>query len=136
MLYYSTVYTVIYCDLRSSLRRAVSKRTFYVSKRTFAVSKRTFAVSETYCFSTCMSCLGDEIDMFSRLKGNVWLLYASFTVYKIQTFRSKRERVSISLLKLSMRPVKTVCFETANVRFETANVRFETARRKLERKSQ
>ena len=43
-------------------------------------------------------------------------------LYKIQTFRSKRERVSISLLKLSMRPVKTVCFETANVRFETANV--------------
>ena len=35
-----------YCDLRSSLRRAVSKRTFYVSKRTFAVSKRTFAVSK------------------------------------------------------------------------------------------
>ena len=26
------------------------------------------------------SCLGDEIDMFSRLKRNVWLLYAIFTV--------------------------------------------------------
>ena len=66
-----------------------------------------------------------------------------YLLYKSQTFRSKSERVSISLFKLSMRPVKTVCFETenvhfetANVRFETANVRFETARRKLERKSQ
>ena len=35
-----------YCDLRSSLRRAVSKRTFYVSKRTFGVSKRAFYVSK------------------------------------------------------------------------------------------
>ena len=26
-----------YCDLRTSVRRAVSKRTFYVSKRAFAV---------------------------------------------------------------------------------------------------
>ena len=40
----------LYCDLRSSLRRAVSKRTFYVSKRTFAVSKRAFAVSERIVF--------------------------------------------------------------------------------------
>ena len=63
----------IYCDLRSSLRRAVSKRTFYVSKRTFAVSERIV-------FPHDMSCLGDEIDMFSRLKRDVWLLYAIFTV--------------------------------------------------------
>ena len=62
--------------------------------------------------------------------------YILYLLYKSQRFRSKRERVSISLFKLSMRPVKTVCFETANVRFETSNVRFETARRKLERKSQ
>ena len=27
-----------------------------------------------------MSCLGDEIDMFSWLKRNVWLLYTIFTV--------------------------------------------------------
>ena len=58
----------------------VSKRTFYVSKRTFAVSKRTFAVSERILFPRDMSCLGDEIDMFSWLKRNVWLLYAIFTV--------------------------------------------------------
>ena len=69
--------------------------------------------------------------------------YILYLLYKSQTFRSKRERVSISLFKLSMRPVKTgffetasVGFETANVRFETSNVRFETARRKLECKSQ
>ena len=110
-----------YCDLRSSLRRAVSKRTFYVSKRTFAVSERIV-------FPHDMSCLGDEIDMFG--------FYILFLLYKSQTFRSKHESVSISLFKLSMRPVKTGLFETANVRFETANVRFETARRKLERKSQ
>ena len=76
-----------YCDLHSSLRRAVSKRTFYVSKRTFAVSKRTFAVSKrTFAVSKRtvlprdMSCLGDEIDMFSCLKRNVWLLYTIFTI--------------------------------------------------------
>ena len=51
--------------------------------------------------------------------------YILYLLYKSQTFRSMREKVSISLFKLSMRPVKTVCFETANVRFETANVRFE-----------
>ena len=52
--------------------------------------------------------------------------YILYLLYKTQTFRSKREKVSISLFKLSMRPVKTVLFETANVRFETANARFET----------
>ena len=45
--------------------------------------------------------------------------YIQYLLHKSQRFRSKRERVSISLFKLSMRPVKTVCFETANVRFET-----------------
>ena len=69
-----------YCDLHSSLRRAVSKRTFYVSKRTFAVSKRTFAVSKRTVLPRDMSCLGDEIDMFSCLKRNVWLLYTIFTI--------------------------------------------------------
>ena len=62
-----------YCDLHSSVRRAVSKRTF-------AVSKRTFAVSERIVFPRDMSCLGDEIDMFSWLKRNVWLLYTIFTI--------------------------------------------------------
>ena len=71
---------VAYCDLHSSLRRAVSKRTFYVSKRTFYVSKRTFAVSKRTVLPRDMSCLGDEIDMFSCLKRNVWLLYTIFTV--------------------------------------------------------
>ena len=65
--------SVYYCNLHSSLRRAVSKRTFYVSKRTFAVSKRTVLPRD-------MSCLGDEIDMFSCLKRNVWLLYTMFTI--------------------------------------------------------
>ena len=69
-----------YCNLHSSLRRAVSKRTFYVSKRTFYVSKRTFAVSKRTVLPRDMSCLGDEIDMFSCLKRNVWLLYTIFTV--------------------------------------------------------
>ena len=76
--------------------------------------------------------------------------YILYLLYKSQTFRSKRERVSISLFKPCMKPVKAVSFETANVRFETTNVRFETlnvrfetlnvrfetARRKLECKSQ
>ena len=61
--------------LRFAFKRAASKRTFYVSKRTFAVSKRTFAVSERIVFPRDMSCLGGEIDMFSWLKRNVWLLY-------------------------------------------------------------
>ena len=83
-----------YCDLRSSVRRAVSKRTFYVSKRafavskrafavskrTFAVSKRTFAVSKRVVFPRDMSCLADEIVIFSWLKRNVWLLYTIFTI--------------------------------------------------------
>ena len=69
--------------------------------------------------------------------------YILYLLYKSQTFRSKRERVLISLFKPGMKPVKTVScetanvrFETINVRFETLNVRFETARRKLECKSQ
>ena len=65
--------TMTYCDLHSSVRRAVSKRTFYVSKR-------TFAVSEHIVFPRDMSYLGDEIDMFSWLKRNVWLLYTIFTI--------------------------------------------------------
>ena len=52
--------------------------------------------------------------------------YILYLLYKSQTFRSKRERVSISLFKPCMKPVKAVSFETANVRFETTNVRFET----------
>ena len=47
---------------------------------TFAVSKRTFAVSERNVFARHMSCLGDEINMFSWLKRNVWLLYTIFTI--------------------------------------------------------
>ena len=76
--------------------------------------------------------------------------YILYLLYKSQTFRSKRERLSISLFKPCMKPVKAVSFKTANVRFETTNVRFETlnvrfetlnvrfetARRKLECKSQ
>ena len=59
--------------------------------------------------------------------------YILHLLYKSQRFRSKRERVSISLFKLSMRAVKTVFFfETANVRFEMANVRFETSNVRFE----
>ena len=58
-----------YCDLRSSLRRAVSKRTFAVSKRTFAVSKQTVLTGLMLSFN-------NEIDTLSRFERNVWILYS------------------------------------------------------------
>ena len=72
------------------MRGAVSKRTFYVSKRTFAVSKRTFAVSERVVFPRDMPCLGDEIDMFSWLKRNIWLLYNTSYIYYVKAKHSVR----------------------------------------------
>ena len=67
-------FSCVYCDLRSSLRRAVSKRTFYVSKRAFAVSKRTFAVSNKTVLTGLMLSLNNEIDTLSRFERNVWVL--------------------------------------------------------------
>ena len=61
--------TIDYCDLRSSLRRAVSKRTFAVSKRMFAVSKQTVLTGLMLSFN-------NEIDTLSRFERNVWLLYS------------------------------------------------------------
>ena len=57
-----------FCDLHSSLRRAVSKRTFNVSKRTFVVSKRTFAVSKLTVLTGFMPGLNNEIDTLSRFE--------------------------------------------------------------------
>ena len=75
------------------MRRAVSKRTFYVSKRTFAVSKRTFAVSKrTFAVSKqtdltgLVLSLNNEIDTLSRFERNVWLLYSKYiTVFRLFT---------------------------------------------------
>ena len=70
----------IYCDLLSSVQRAVSKRTFYVSKRTFAVSKRTFAVSKQTVLTGLVLSLNNEIDTLSRFERNVWLLYSKYSI--------------------------------------------------------
>ena len=82
-----TLTWVYYCDLHSSLRRAVSKRTFNVSKRTFnvskrtfVVSKRTFAVSKLTALTGFMQGLNNEIDTLSRFERNVWLLYSKYSI--------------------------------------------------------
>ena len=62
-----------YCDLLSSVRRAVSKCAFDVSKRTFAVSKQ--AVLTVLVLS-----LNNEIDTLSRFERNVWLLYSKYSI--------------------------------------------------------
>ena len=55
-----------YCDLLSSVRRAVSKRAFAVSKQ---------AVLTGLVLS-----LNNEIDTLSRFERNVWLLYSKYSI--------------------------------------------------------
>ena len=71
------------------MRRVVSKRTFYVSKRTFAVSKRIV-------FPRDMSCLDDEIDMFSWLKKEC--LAFIYYIYYIKTKHSIRSAKSVNFI--------------------------------------
>ena len=67
----------------------------------------TFHVLKRTVLTGLVSGLNNEIDTLSRYERNVWLLYKN-TVYKSQTVRFKREKISISSPKHDMSHGKTV----------------------------